>query len=136
MILFSSRHSLKGDYYGVRDAGIRFAFSFQSNGTYTYKATQVGAAWLLAHQGRFCLEYFKPVSSVHHPRYEITFRPSHIDEMPATPYLNILRVHELPTDSVAKYNVFWPTRDNDPYILFVPCGPHKDSWMIRRTTEQ
>ena len=131
---FKPKNSLDGIYSGVRDAGLRFQFDFKRNGTYTYSATQSGQAWEMHLEGTFKIKCIPAKSTVHYPQYEITFDVTRQYGDPPPICVSLLRSRDLLSGGRSEYMLHWPTRENDPYILFVPkhkSANQRGSWMIQ-----
>jgi hypothetical protein len=97
-------------------------------------AYQEGHEWRMLHHGKYEMTHFPPPSKVHYPRHEILFRPEDFEETPEPLFISLLESRDLPAQRVVEYDVTFPTRPDDPYILFVPKHKEhagRDSWMIR-----
>ena len=67
-------------------------------------------------------------------RSEILFEPQTFEETPEPLFMRLLESRDLLAKQAVEYEVTFPTRPEDPYILFVPKYKEhadRDSWMIR-----
>ena len=120
--------TLRGDYSGYRDAGIKYRFRFCDDGTYFYLAEQPGR-WRLAHRGVFRLA---EVSDPRRDGQKLTiarFEPQHVDLMPSDKSgpalleeraLPATRIEEYIVSSYSQPNQWRPDREDVSIYFSVP----------------